>query len=126
MGRDHNQALMRKLALNFIKHGHIETTLKRSKALKAHIDRLVHKAQRGNESDKNVLLRHLADLNAVRYLMDTVAPSFKRESGFVTMSKLGVRQGDAAEMARLSWVKDITSQVEAKSSETVKAAKTKK
>lgn len=110
-GQDANQALMRKLSLNFIKHGRIDTTVHKAKALKGHIDRLVHKAQKGRESDKNVLLKHLADKKTVQHMIDHVGPSFKRTSGFVTIAKLGKRQGDDAEMARLSWIKDMSIKV---------------
>lgn len=107
-GRDANRALMRKLALNFLKHGRIDTTQNRGKALKSLIDRLTHKAQRGNPSDKNVLLKHLAQKDAVNYMLETVGPAFKkRQSGFVTIAKLGPRQGDVAEMVRVQWVKDL-------------------
>lgn len=107
-GRDANRALMRKLALNFLKHGRIDTTLNRGKALKGLIDRLTHKAQRGNQSDKNVLLKHLAQKDAVNYMLETVGPAFKnRQSGFVTIAKLGPRQGDVAEIVRVQWVKNL-------------------
>lgn len=106
-GQDSHEALMRKLLLNFVKHGHIETTLKRGKALKAVVDRLVLKAKRGNQSDKNVLLKHLASKKAVDMMIQTIAPSFEGQTGFVKVSRLGVRQGDAAEVVRMKWTKDI-------------------
>lgn len=105
-GQDSHQALVRKLCLNFLKHGHIDTTTKRAKFLKARIDRMVHKAQKGTLADRNVLLKELADVTAVDNLINVIAPTFKRSTGFVSLSKLMIREGDSADMSRLVWVKE--------------------
>jgi len=45
-------------------------------------------------------------------MVDVVAPAMnKRVGGYVTISKLGKRQGDNAEMTRLTWVEEIQSMV---------------
>lgn len=107
-GQDSHQALTRKLLLNFIRHGKIETTLKRAKVVKSSIDRLTSKSITGTESSKNVLLRELGDRTAVKKMMNVVAPTFKEGTGgFVRLQRLGQRQGDNAEVALLTWTKDI-------------------
>lgn len=120
-GKDANTAMLRKLTRNFLEHGKLDTTLSRAKILKSHLDRLVYKAQRGNQADKNMLLRHLADTETVSYMLETVGPSFKRSTGFTTVMKLGPRKGDYAEVARLQWVKEVVSKSDLK-----KNAKAKK
>ena len=107
-GQDHNQAMTRKLLRGFFIHGKLETTYARARDTKGRIDKLVHKAQRANTADINVLNRLLNDKTIVDYLVKEVAPLFKkRVSGFVSIKKLGPRQGDHAEMGMLRWVKDI-------------------
>lgn len=130
-GQDSHQALVRKLCLNFLKHGHIDTTTKRAKFLKARIDRMMHKAQKATNADRNVLLKELADVKVVEHLITVIAPKFKRATGFVSLSKLMIRQGDSSDMSRLVWVdetsvsKKASQDVEAKSEKpAVKAKKT--
>lgn len=123
-GQDAHQALTRKLLVNFVKHGYIETTQKRGKVLKASIDRLVGKAQRGQQSDRNVLLKHFASKKIVESMINVIAPTFQGQvSGFVSMKRLGVRQGDDAEVVRLAWVKPITPAEQGISEEPLKTEK---
>lgn len=111
-GQDSHQALMRKLVLNFINHGKIETTLHKGKALKSAMDRLTGKAIRNTISDKNMLMKYLTTKEAVSYMVNVVAPAMnKRVGGYVTIAKLGKRQGDDAEMTRLTWVEQFTALV---------------
>ncbi len=108
-GQDSHQALMRKLVLNFIRHGKIETTLLKGKTLKSVVDRLTGKAIRNSVSDRNMLMKYLTTKEAVSYMVDVVAPVMNRRvGGYVTISKLGKRQGDDAEMTQLKWVEELT------------------
>jgi len=107
-GQDANQALMRKLVVNFIATGRLSTTLAKAKVLKGHIDRLVYKASQGKESDKNVLLRKLGSTTVVKHMLTVVGPSFVGQtSGYTKMFRLAPRQGDNADTARLEWVKPL-------------------
>lgn len=107
-GQDSHQALLRKLVLNFIRHGKIETTLHKGKVLKATMDRLTGKAIRNSSSDKNMLMKFLTKKDVVSYMIDVVGPVMnKRIGGYVTIAKLGKRQGDDAEMTRLTWVEEM-------------------
>ncbi len=116
-GQDSHQALTRKLVLNFIRHGKLETTLKRAKVVKSSIDRLTSKSISGTESSKNVLLRELGDRAAVKKMMNVIAPTFKEGTGgFVRLQRLGQRQGDNAEVALITWTKEMTQDLEEKPS----------
>ncbi len=107
-GQDANQALMRKLVVNFIATGRLSTTLAKAKVLKGHIDRLVYKASQGKESDKNVLLRKIGSVTVVKHMLTVVGPSFAGQtSGYTKMFRLAPRQGDNADTARLEWVKPL-------------------
>src|SRR3989338_1330446 len=107
-GQDSNQAVMRKLVVNFIEHGKLETTLKRAKAVKSAVDRLTYKSLTKSESSKNVLLSKLGNKKTVDKMFNEVGPAFKvGTGGFVRMIRIGKRQGDNAEVAQLMWSKDI-------------------
>ncbi len=107
-GQDANQALMRKLVISFVELGRISTTLSKAKAVKSAVDRLVYKATIGKESDKNVLLKYVGSKSVVKYMLGTVGPSLVGQtSGYTRLTKMGPRQGDNAEIARLEWVKPI-------------------
>ena|SRR3989344_7755652 len=108
-GRDSHRALVRKLVLNFIEHGKLETTLKRAQVVKSTVDSLTYKSLTSSESNKNVLLRQLGDVSATKKMLNEIGPAFKTGTGgFVRLIKLGQRQGDNAEVAQLTWTKNFT------------------
>lgn len=127
-GQDANQALMRKLVVNFVQTGRLSTTLSKAKALKARIDRLVYKASQAKESDKNVLLKELGSKTVVKHMLAVVGPSFNGQvSGYTRLYRVGPRQGDNAEVARLEWVKPLieATQTAAEKTEASEEPKTK-
>ncbi len=104
-GANANRSLVRKWVNDFIRYGKLEVSVARAKVVKGTIDRLVHKAQENKNSDNNMMLRAISDKKLIAILVNDIAPKFKdRQSGFVTMKRLGRRLGDGAEMARLEWV----------------------
>lgn len=104
-GQDANQALMQGLMADFVRHEHIETTLQRAKALKSMIDRLTSRAKKQTEAHRNILLSTLRDKVLVEKLFSISSERFStREGGYVRLIRLGTRQGDGAEIARVEWV----------------------
>lgn len=108
-GRDSTRSISRKLILAFLEHGYIETSVKRAKVLRSLVDRLVYKASRGGQSDKNVLLRSLGDDKATTYLLTIAGPALKgRTSGYVKIVRTRNRRGDNVPMAKVSWSTPVT------------------
>lgn len=107
-GRDANRMLMRKLALNFLAHGKLTTTITKAKVLKTYMEQLTEKAKERKESNKNYLLRRLANVSVVNRMFDEVGPSVKEVTGgYVRIVKLGERDSDGALMARVQWTKPV-------------------
>ncbi|OGK14858.1 50S ribosomal protein L17 [Candidatus Roizmanbacteria bacterium RIFCSPHIGHO2_02_FULL_37_15] len=107
LGKDANKMLLRKLAINFISNAKIKTTIKKAKVLKSVIDKLVEKAKTENEANKNYLLHFLGEEELVRKTFKLVGDSLKNRDhagGYVRIRRLGKRQSDGSEMARLEWV----------------------
>ena len=105
--RDQRKALMRGLAISLIEHGAIVTTLPKAKDLRPMVEKMITKARKGGLSNRRSLIASL-NVKAANRLMDVVAPSLKRESGYLRIEKLGeARVGDNAELARIEFVDEI-------------------
>ena len=98
--RDQRNALMRGLAIALIEHGAIVTTLPKAKDL-------ITKARKGGLSNRRALIANL-NVKSANRLMDVIAPSIARDSGYLRIAKLGeYRVGDNAELARIEFVDEI-------------------
>lgn len=106
--KEHREALMANLASAFIRHGRIQTTLAKAKALRPFTERLITLAKRAAQTEdvaKKLHLRRqaiarLRDKDAVKQLFDVRVEEFlKREGGYTRIYKLVPRAGDAADMA---------------------------
>lgn len=107
-GKDANKMLVKKLVLNFLEHGKIITSLKKTKVLKSVIEKLVEKAKEQSEANKNYLLHYITDKKITKFLFETVGPTLKKiVGGYVRVVRLNVRESDGSERARLEWVYPI-------------------
>lgn len=106
--KEHREALMANLASAFIRHGRIQTTLAKAKALRPYTERLITLAKRAAETEDTAKKLHLRrqaiarlrDKDAVKLLFDERVQEFlKREGGYTRIYKLVPRAGDAAEIA---------------------------
>ena len=103
-GRDANRMLMRKLVVNFLNHGYLQTTLAKAKAMKPRVEKLITKMKVKNEANKNILLRYLGDSKVVADGFDRVGPALaKINGGYVRIVKLGSRNDDGAPLAKVEW-----------------------
>lgn len=104
----HRQALLRNLVRSLVENGHITTTQAKAKVVKKLTDKLVHRAQQNSVQARRVLHQFLGKRDVVNTLVDKIAPAFgKQTSGFVKITKAGIRRGDDATLATLSFAADI-------------------
>ena len=111
---EHRIAMLRNQAHALLKHERIETTVPRAKELRPFVERIISIAKRGvaggAENGKSLharrlVLRDIHDREVVTKLFDTLAPRFEgRPGGYTRILKLGPRQGDNAQMARIELV----------------------
>jgi large subunit ribosomal protein L17 len=114
-GHDANKMLMRKMVINFINRGKINTTLAKAKALKPIVETLVEKAKEVNEANKNFLLRKIGRKETVEVMFKEVGPAVKDIiGGYVRVVKMGRRESDGAEAARLEWAYPVVLEDKAK------------
>ncbi|NDV62668.1 50S ribosomal protein L17 [Puniceicoccales bacterium CK1056] len=105
--KEHRIATMSNLGAALLRHGRIQTTLPKAKALRPFIEKIITLAKKadGASPEKALHYRRLAasrvrDKEAVGILFNEKASFFSnRPGGYTRIYKLGNRIGDAAEMA---------------------------
>jgi len=112
--REHRRAMLSNMGASLIRHGRIETTLTKAKALRPFIEKVITKAKKAaaaSEKKDAVHLRRIAltdirDEGAITLLFNEKVKQFeKRNGGYTRIYKLGPQRiGDAAEMALIEFV----------------------
>ncbi len=110
-GVDSNRALVRKLAVNFFLNGKLSTTLPKAKAIKPVLERLIEKMKVKTEANVNYLKQKLDNKKVIEMAYKDISPVVaKINGGYVRIIKLGQRESDGAETARIEWVYPIIKQ----------------
>jgi large subunit ribosomal protein L17 len=111
--KEHREALMANLAVALLRHGKIETTLAKAKALRPFVEKIITMAKKAyltEDSSQKLHYRRLSisrikDEDAVAILFNDRAHEFvKRNGGYSRIYKLMPRMGDAAKMAIIELV----------------------
>jgi large subunit ribosomal protein L17 len=107
--REHRKAMLSNMGASLIKHGRIETTLTKAKALRPFIEKVITKAKNAAAASvkadalhlRRMALKDIRDEGAVTLLFNEKATQFaNRSGGYTRIYKLGPQRiGDAAEMA---------------------------
>lgn len=116
------RALFRSQTRALIMHGSIETTQTKAKTVQRQIEKLVNLAKgKGVAKMRKVYAILGNDRETADNLFNKIAPNFTdRVGGYTRIVNLGRRRGDASEMARLEWVKEIESITSIKSTKGTK------
>lgn len=110
-GVDANRAIVRKLAINFFLRGKLSTTLPKAKAIKPVLERLIEKMKVKTEANVNYLRKKLDNKEVIKMAYRDIGPVVaKINGGYVRIVKLGQRESDGAETARIEWVYPIIKQ----------------
>ena len=107
--REHRKAMLSNMGASLIKHGRIETTLTKAKALRPFIEKVITKAKNAAAAPekkdalhlRRMALKDVRDEAAITLLFNEKAKQFaNRSGGYTRIYKLGPQRiGDAAEMA---------------------------
>lgn len=101
----HRKAMFRNQLSSLVEHERIRTTLHKAKELRPIAEKVVTQGKRGTLHARRLVRRWIPDRVLVRKLFDEIAPRFsERPGGYLRITKLGPRLGDAAEMAVLEFV----------------------
>jgi large subunit ribosomal protein L17 len=107
LGRDsaHRKALYANLAGALIEHGRIRTTITKAKAVRPIAEQMITLGRRGDLHARRQAVAFLRSKDVVHKLFAEVGPSFvDRPGGYTRITRIGPRQGDAAEMAYLELI----------------------
>jgi large subunit ribosomal protein L17 len=112
--REHRESMLANLAASLIKHGRIQTTLAKARALRPFIEKVITKAKRASAATEKsaalhlhrLAMRDVRDEAAVTLLFsEKVAQFASRAGGYTRIYKLGARRiSDAAELALIEFV----------------------
>ena len=111
---DQRRALLKGLATSLFIYGHIETTIDKAKAVVPYAEKLITKAKRGDLHGRRQVMAGLSTLDAAQKLVDEIAPKLGgRTSGHLRIVRTKLRLGDNAQLAKVSFVDDITGDAKA-------------
>ena len=100
--RQHRKAMLRNMATSLFRHEGVETTVAKAKELRPFAERLITLARRGDLHARRQVERHIKDRAVTGRLFGDLGPRFAaRPGGYTRIVKIGQRQGDGAEMARI-------------------------
>jgi large subunit ribosomal protein L17 len=107
--RDQRRALIKGLASNLATYESIETTLPKAKETVPYFEKLITKAKKGDLHSRRQVISKMANVDSANKLFDEIAPKLiNRNSGYLRIEKTTTRRGDNTEMARISFVDDLT------------------
>lgn len=102
---DQRKALLRALTTQLLRHGRIETTVTRAKAVRSEADRIITLAKDGSLSARRQAMGYLYDKQLVHALFEQVGQRYSnRQGGYTRILRTVNRRGDNAEMAIIELV----------------------
>lgn len=101
----HRKALMRTMVTEFFENEKIITTISKAKELRPVAEKMITLGKRDTLHARRQALSFIRKKAVVFKLFDSLAPRFAdRNGGYTRILRLGIRPGDAAEVALLEFV----------------------
>ena len=99
------RAMFRIMVTDLLRHGQIKTTVAKAKAIRPLTEKMVSLGKGGTLHDRRQAAAFITDKSVVKAVFDEIAPRFEeRNGGYTRITRLGVRSGDAAEMALIELI----------------------
>ena len=97
--------MFRIMVTDLLRHGQIKTTVAKAKEIRPLAEKMVTLGKKGTLHDRRLAAAFITDNSVVRSVFDDLAPRFKdRAGGYTRITRVGIRAGDAAEMAVIELV----------------------
>ena len=105
-GREKGQraALLKSLARSLILRGKMQTTLAKAKEIRPMVEKMVTRGKSATLANRRLLIANLGDVRAAGKLLKTAEGYKDRTGGYLRITKMGPRKGDAAQMAIIEFV----------------------
>ena len=98
----HRRALLNNMAASLFDHGRIITTEAKAKELRPFAEKLITLARRGDLHARRLVERKIKGRETLSRLFSEIGPRFAaRPGGYTRILKLGHRDGDGADIARI-------------------------
>jgi large subunit ribosomal protein L17 len=115
---------MKSLAEALVLRESIETTLPKAKEVKIYVEKLITKAKKGDLHNRRLIISNLQTIEAAHKLVDQIAPKLTtRNSGHLSVKRTGLRRGDGAQLATISFVDDLSKETPKKAEKKAVIAK---
>lgn len=100
------EALLRNLAASIILFEKVRTTKAKAKAVRPLVERIITVGKTKDAvTARRTIVQRLYSENVGKKVLEQLAPRYKtRNGGYVRITKLGTRKGDAAEMVQIELV----------------------
>ena len=99
------RAMFRIMVTDLFRHGQIKTTVAKAKAIRPLTEKMVSLGKGGTLHDRRQAAAFITDKSVLKTVFDDIAPRFEdRNGGYTRITRLGVRSGDAAEMALIELI----------------------
>jgi large subunit ribosomal protein L17 len=98
----HRRALLNNMATSLFEHGRVITTEAKAKELRPFAEKLITLARRGDLHARRLVERRIKNRETLSRLFTEIGPRFAaRPGGYTRILKLGHRDGDGADIARI-------------------------
>ena len=102
---DHRRAMMRAMVTYLFENGKIETTVTRSKEVRAVAEKMITLGKTDTLHAKRQVFAYITKEDVAKKVFDEIAPRYEdRNGGYTRIIRTGARRGDAAEMAIIELV----------------------
>ena len=97
--------MLRAMVTYLFENGKIETSVPRAKEVRAMAEKMVTLGKRDELHAKRQIFSYITKEDVAKKVIDEYAPKYAdRNGGYTRIYKIGVRRGDAAEMAVIELV----------------------
>jgi large subunit ribosomal protein L17 len=94
--------MLSNMASSLVRHEKVVTTEAKAKELRPYVEKMITLARRGDLHARRMVERKVRERDVTGKLFGELGPRFsERPGGYTRIIKLGHRQGDGAEMARI-------------------------
>ena len=102
---DQRKAMLRQLTTDLLENGKLETTFYRAKEVQPVAEKMITLGKKGDHAAYRRALTYITKEDVAHKLFKEVAPKYAdRNGGYTRVTRIGVRRGDAAEMAIIELV----------------------
>ncbi len=99
------ESLLKTLVTQVVLYEKVQTTRAKARAVRPMVERLVTHAKKNTLAARRYVAARTTTVGAVKKLFEVLGPRYEaRKGGYLRMTKIGHRQGDAAEVVQLEFV----------------------